>query len=110
MKYVREFDGVRGLLALWVLLAHAIELGPFSHIAGHLRPQFAVDIFIILSGFVIFHLLSQGEDYATFITRRFFRLFPVFAVCFLFALVLRTVMNSHDEIAFGMVGSPRLMP
>jgi peptidoglycan/LPS O-acetylase OafA/YrhL len=110
MKHVREFDGLRGLLALWVFFAHAIELGPFSSVAGHLRPQFAVDIFIVLSGFVIFHLLSTGEDYGTFITRRFFRLFPVFAACFLFALLLRGALNSHDEIAFGLVGSPRLTP
>src|SRR5690349_19788248 len=41
MKYVREFDGLRGLLALWVFAAHSIELGPYSSIAGHLRPQFA---------------------------------------------------------------------
>jgi len=110
MRHIREFDGLRGLLALWVFVAHAIELGPFSPLAGHLRPQFAVDIFIILSGFVIFHLLSLGEDYASFITRRFFRLFPVFALCFLFALVLRGILNSHDEVAFGIVGNPKLTP
>jgi peptidoglycan/LPS O-acetylase OafA/YrhL len=110
MGHIREFDGVRGLLALWVFIAHGIELGPFSSIAGHLRPQYAVDVFIILSGFVIFHLLSRGEDYATFITRRFFRLFPVFALCFLFALLLRGALRVDDEVAFGFIGKQSLTP
>lgn len=110
MGHIKEFDGLRGVLAGWVFVAHAIELGPFSSIAGHLRPQYAVDVFIILSGFVIFELLSRGEDYGVFIVRRFFRLFPVFAVCFLFALVLRGVLHIHDEVAFGFVGNRPLKP
>jgi peptidoglycan/LPS O-acetylase OafA/YrhL len=103
MGHVKEFDGLRGLLALWVFIAHAIELGPYSSVARHLHPEYAVDVFIILSGFVIFHLLSRGEDFATFITRRFFRLFPVFAVCFLFALLLMQGWKLTDGVAFGYI-------
>lgn len=110
MGHIRQFDGLRGLLALWVFFAHAIELGPFSRVAGHLRPEYAVDVFIILSGFVIFHLLSRGEDYATFISRRFFRLFPVFAICFLFSLLLCGGLRIKDEVAFGFIGERPLMP
>ncbi|MST94839.1 MAG: acyltransferase, partial [Pedosphaera sp.] len=43
-----------------------------------MRAGMAVDIFLILSGFVIFNLLDRGETYGVFITRRFFRLFPAF--------------------------------
>jgi peptidoglycan/LPS O-acetylase OafA/YrhL len=110
MKHIREFDGLRGLLALWVFATHVIELGPYPSAATMIHANLAVDIFIILSGFVIFHLLSTGEDYRTFITRRWFRLFPVFAVCFLAALVLFAWLGVNDETAFGMAHTKNLMP
>ncbi len=110
MKHIKEFDGLRGLLALWVFATHVIELGPYPAAASPIRAYLAVDIFIILSGFVIFHLLSSGEDYRTFITRRWFRLFPVFAVCFLVALILYAGRSVEDETAFGMGSTKKLTP
>jgi peptidoglycan/LPS O-acetylase OafA/YrhL len=110
MKHIKEFDGLRGLLALWVFATHVIELGPYPAAASPIRAYLAVDIFIILSGFVIFHLLSSGEDYRTFITRRWFRLFPVFAVCFLVAVALYVTRSAEDETAFGMGPTRKLAP
>ena len=50
-----------------------------------MQNQYAVDIFVIVSGYVIFLLLdNKGENYKAFICRRFFRLYPVFI--FLFAI------------------------
>ena len=109
-KHIKEFDGLRGLLALWVFVTHVIELGPYPATANYIHANVAVDIFIILSGFVIFHLLSTGEDYRTFITRRWFRLFPVFAVCFLIALALYGWLAIDDEVAFGIDHTKKLMP
>jgi peptidoglycan/LPS O-acetylase OafA/YrhL len=110
MKHIKEFDGLRGMLALWVFATHVIELGPFPAVAGPVRASLAVDVFIILSGFVIFHLLSTGEDYRTFITRRWFRLFPVFAVCFVTALALYATLRIDDETAFGLPHGKKLTP
>lgn len=83
MKRIHEFEALRGLLALWVLVSHVLSraglsdaLGPFAIIG---RPDFAVDVFIMLSGFVIFDLLdTKREQFSTFITRRFFRIFPIY--------------------------------
>jgi peptidoglycan/LPS O-acetylase OafA/YrhL len=48
----------------------------------------AVNMFMILSGFVIFHLLNKGrESYPAYIIRRFFRLWPVFIVCILLGIL-----------------------
>ncbi|HTD67568.1 MAG TPA: acyltransferase, partial [Candidatus Limnocylindria bacterium] len=110
MKHIKEFDGLRGLLALWVFASHVIELGPYSALGPSLRAHLAVDVFIILSGFVIFHLLSTGEDYRSFIMRRWFRLFPVFAICFLLALTLYASLKINDETAFGMGHTKNLTP
>ncbi len=54
--------------------------------AGH-----AVEVFMILSGFVIFYLIEKSrERYSVFIFRRFFRLFPVFVLC----LIVGVLLNS----------------
>ena len=109
MKHIKEFDGLRGLLALWVFVAHAVEFGPYWSATRHVHANWAVDIFIILSGFVIFHLLRTGENYRTFITRRWFRLFPVFALCFLIALALYAGLGINDSLAFG-IGQQEIAP
>lgn len=92
---ILSFEALRGLLALWVVIGHVIkhagynpeELGPFKLLAS---PGLAVDCFIILSGFVIFMLLdSQRTSYAQFITRRFFRLAPLyFVLCVISVMTL----------------------
>ncbi len=41
-----------------------------------------VDVFIILSGFVIFYLLhTRNDKYNLFLIKRFFRLYPVYILC-----------------------------
>jgi len=61
--------------------------------AGAIRGQvgaYAVDGFIILSGFVITQLLlAKNEPYGIFILRRLMRLFPAFVVCLALALLVR---------------------
>jgi peptidoglycan/LPS O-acetylase OafA/YrhL len=86
MKRISEFDALRGLLALWVLVGHVVrhsgyEASDFGRLGFIAAPGVAVNVFIILSGFVIFNLLDQKQEgYAPFIVRRFFRLFPLFFV------------------------------
>ncbi len=81
-------------MAWWVVLGHFLiesgfrgawlpSLGRLATSAGY-----AVDIFVILSGFVITHLLAtQPVSYREFITRRFFRLYPLFLAALIVGLV-----------------------
>lgn len=79
-KRFQGLDGLRGVCALTVLLCHASDLfhrGPiFQH--GYL----AVDMFFLLSGFVIAFVhenrLLAGMGLAPFLRRRAYRLLPVF--------------------------------
>lgn len=110
---ITELEGLRGVLAWWVVAGHllvvsGIEGGALPKaLRPLLRGDIPVDVFIILSGFVIFMLLDKGRDsYATFITRRFFRLFPTYLCCLLamiplgFAAVktLRTLPWSGEPV------------
>jgi peptidoglycan/LPS O-acetylase OafA/YrhL len=87
-------EGLRGVLALWVLFSHVVTAaglgegwrGPFRilYVGTH-----AVDCFIIVSGFVIFHLLDGArEGYGRFIARRALRLYPAYLICLLAAAAL----------------------
>lgn len=84
MQRIKPLESLRGLLALWVVVGHTIKhtgyapasLGPFRLLA---MPELAVDVFIMLSGFVIFLLLDhQRSTYLQFIHKRWFRIAPLF--------------------------------
>ncbi len=99
MKKIPELEGIRGLLALMVVLGHSLVSGPYKYDSFPLPLQwlgnggFAVQVFIVLSGFVIFLLLDQShERYDQFIVRRACRLFPVYWFC-LAASVLMVPMS-----------------
>jgi len=95
--YVTEFAALRGILAIWVFAFHAVTIaGVWDRVPWKvgtlLHAGQAVDVFIILSGFVITNLLMQGrESYGVFITRRFLRLWPVFIVCITAAVAMQAI-------------------
>jgi len=79
----KPIEGLRAYLAFWVAIGHGLQLSgylslptPFSMLLDGWAP---VAVFMIVSGFVITHLLStRKERYGYYITRRFFRLYPAF--------------------------------
>lgn len=84
MKKFAALEGLRGWLAWAVVADHLAYWSDTWGVLGHILRNTgtpAVMVFIIISGFVITHLVSEGrEPYRVYITRRFFRLFPLFAV------------------------------
>lgn len=87
-RKITELDGLRGLMALIVVCSHLYSHCGFTTDSLWRPLQFltygpmAVDVFIILSGFVIFLLLDNSQEhFGSFIWRRFMRLFPAYAVC-----------------------------
>jgi peptidoglycan/LPS O-acetylase OafA/YrhL len=98
-----SLDGLRALAALWVLTFHAVTIplitpitaaaiAPHVHglllrvvFAGHL----SVDIFLVLAGFLMAHLLLRERDatgtvrYARFVRRRWLRIVPLYAATLL---------------------------
>lgn len=84
---VRELDGLRGLLALWVLLSHIVLWCGSAETIGGLWVNNAVEAFYILSGFAISSLLCErSQTYKGFLIGRFFRVYPVYFVCLCLAV------------------------
>lgn len=96
MRYIKELEGLRGCMALWVVLGHALAALPLIHpkIPAAILNSYAVDVFIILSGFVIFFMINnKKQDYSVYLIQRFFRIFPVY----IFALVVSLLMIGFSK-------------
>ncbi len=100
-----ELEGLRGLLALWVVTAHAfcwvgwadlVPRGTFRNLWIHFaHAQVAVNLFIVLSGFAIWNLLaSRSQTWSVFMTGRVFRIYPVFLVALAFGIGSSFVQRS----------------
>lgn len=112
-RNIPELDGLRGLLSWWVVVCHVLQcacynqsnLGRGFRILVH--GDYAVEVFIILSGFVIHKLWhDKREPFRIFITRRFLRLWPAYMVCLVGALALRPCMAI--ALAHPLGGDPNL--
>ena len=92
MKRLECLDGLRGVLAVYVLLGH---LAPFAALPSFIQSGVshggaAVDLFFVLSGLVISQSLERVEGWAgPFLIARAARIFPVFLPVFALAVAVQ---------------------
>lgn len=92
---IAELDALRGIAAMAVLLFHFTS-GIAKNWSFHLYdPPFGfpyggmgVDLFFMISGFVIFMTLDRAKSAASFVVGRFSRLYPTFWACALITLLV----------------------
>jgi peptidoglycan/LPS O-acetylase OafA/YrhL len=90
--YIPQFDGLRGLAILLVLIGHSGFLEALPH-AGMLEyTRFGVDLFFVLSGFLITGILldSKGTQhyFRNFYARRALRIWPLYYLVLFVAFVM----------------------
>jgi peptidoglycan/LPS O-acetylase OafA/YrhL len=87
-------DGLRGFASLWVLIGHAMFMTGYK-IDILAQPDMAVELFIIISGFLMayhYQLREPREPWTdpttwnVFWIRRFFRIAPLYYICLALAL------------------------
>ncbi|HEX2939421.1 MAG TPA: acyltransferase [Rhodopila sp.] len=94
-------DGLRGLLALYVLLGH---MAPFVPLPGWLQAtvshgEAAVDLFFVLSGLVIVQSIGRSGGRAMpFLVTRAARIFPVFLPTFLVAVLIQPLSCGFERM------------
>ncbi|NDL62321.1 acyltransferase family protein [Acerihabitans arboris] len=91
-----ELEGLRGIASLWVMFGHICLLTQF-HFPVLSDPGIGVDLFILLSGFLMAknymerQVVEPWNDKNTFFRfwiRRFFRIAPLYYSLLIFALLL----------------------
>lgn len=107
--HVPWLDGLRGIAALWVLISHAMILSGVPGVPVLSWGELAVDLFMLLSGFLMAHHYwlrrerepwSARSTFVTFWLRRFFRIAPLYYLLLLVALALGPwVGHWRDAIA-----------
>jgi peptidoglycan/LPS O-acetylase OafA/YrhL len=96
-SYFPALDGVRAICILLVMFNHVHEPVPRG-----LQGRIGVDIFFVLSGFLITTLLLRERErhgnvsLKGFYTRRFFRIVPVYAL--VVVVYLGVAFFSHDAV------------
>jgi peptidoglycan/LPS O-acetylase OafA/YrhL len=107
---VPEWDGIRGVAILIVVFYHFIY-GAVSYntggISGFIRAVFplgwsGVDLFFVLSGFLIGGILmdqhESGNYFKTFYLRRVCRIVPLYFVWLILFLILRLVVSRGNSL------------
>lgn len=99
-------DGLRGLAILLVMVFHLVLEYPFSAGVDSLYYRlggmgwFGVDLFFVLSGFLITGILIDhkgGENYfINFFGRRALRIFPLYYTVLIFLFLLMPLFGAYD--------------
>jgi peptidoglycan/LPS O-acetylase OafA/YrhL len=106
-KYRPDVEGLRAVAILLVLCSH-------FNIPGFVGGFLGVDVFFVISGFVITGLLMRGRatagriELADFFARRCRRIIPVAAVVIVLTVILERLMNGR-AFAHVLVDPARLM-
>lgn len=103
-SHLNALDGFRACLALWVYLGHLAAAVGFKNYFLD-RHALAVDLFMVLSGFLMVHTWKQNSDQYRFFSKatlafycaRFFRIAPLYyfllLVCYLMS---PSLAQMHD--------------
>ena len=102
--HLPELDGLRGIAVLLVLWVH-LPVGALGGLAASARAQLlpgnvGVDLFFVLSGFLITRILlvdrERGVPLRYFLVRRFLRIFPIY---YLTILLLLPELGGSEAVA-----------
>jgi len=100
---IPELDGLRGVAIAMVLIHHYFDVqarggSAWAHAMVPFRLCWSgVDLFFVLSGFLIGGILLDARDssnyFHIFYKRRFFRIVPIYAVCLVAFFILYTLVR-----------------
>jgi len=99
---IQYLDGLRGIAILFVIFFHAFSRWPKIVPYGDVYMQvpffeygwLGVQLFFMISGYVIFMSLQKSRNFQEFMIRRWIRLFPVMLLC---SLIIFTTASFFIE-------------
>jgi len=97
---LKELDALRGLAALMVVFFH-FTMGRAQANLGFKVGTTGVDLFFIISGFVIYMSIGKVKTSLDFVINRVSRLYPTYWTCVSFTFVLIAVNSMFKNIGWG---------
>lgn len=103
MQKIYSLQYLRAFAALWVFLTHVLQICEVRPNSFFWAGQWGVDIFFLLSGFIIYLTTKEGNSCMSFCIKRIFRIYPAY----LFILTLYTIYrisngtNTYDFVLSG---------
>jgi len=105
MGRLQYLDGLRGVAISTVVLVHAYASWPRLVPYGDQLANFpliqngwlAVELFFLISGFVIFMSLDKSSDAKSFLLNRWVRLFPAMLICSALILLLSQFLPDRPQ-------------
>jgi peptidoglycan/LPS O-acetylase OafA/YrhL len=97
MKWIPELNGLRGAAFLFIFFFHTLRLESnnfFLKVANAIFRSgwLGVDLFFVLSGFLITRILLDNREefhkYRIFYTRRLLRIFPIYYLVLIFVFIV----------------------
>lgn len=113
---IRPMTGIRGAAAVFVMVYHfhltLVATGPLSTIVLH--GYLAVDLFFMLSGFLMAHVYGQALEAGTFRQRRFLlhriaRIYPLYLVATLTFLAIAMSRSDGSATTFTVLAANLVM-
>lgn len=117
--FIPALDGLRGIAILLVLLHHNTLYRPDEGVDSWiatvpLSGWSGVDLFFVLSGFLITGILLDSRNssnyYTSFYARRALRIFPLYYLCLFVALVLLPMLPELHRVIVGPYELPPKLP
>lgn len=111
---LRPMEGLRGFAVFLVFLVHYVTLiapwitkdSPLDGVAHaiHTMGNAGVDLFFVLSGYLIYgSVIAREQAFLPFIRRRIARIYPAFCAVFAIYLVLSYLMPAQSKIPLPML-------
>jgi peptidoglycan/LPS O-acetylase OafA/YrhL len=118
MNEIKPLTGIRGVAAMLVVAYHLLVKGMISDLgqkgiavdfpAFLHKGYVGVDLFFVLSGFLLSHIYERTfddgvrrTDYVRFLIRRIARIYPAY-ICIMALSVVRHIISVHDQQNFHM--------
>src|SRR5258706_6412006 len=108
MNYIKQLDAVRAIAVILVVLSHWTKMSSITNIP---IGGMAVDVFFVLSGFLITQILLENRNKITslndrrhiiknFYIRRTLRIFPIYYLTITFWFIVRKFTGdaTHDYV------------
>ncbi len=104
LQYLRAFA------ALWVLFTHVLQRLDIQPNGVFFAGQWGVDIFFLLSGFIIYLTTKDFSSWKIFAIKRIFRIYPAYLLCLILYTLYKIIYNGEEYSALTVVQNILMIP